>query len=633
MNVPNAPSSSGVKSDYTALYVFCFYLGTRYGKIVILNDGIRFPPFDGEVEIISLEAYPIRYRTHSAASSEDLVARGRKFIDLMLVRHRKYEGLTASEKAEEINSDVVIDHDNNLPPSPGQDHPQFIYTLLPITWFTGEYNEVSEIRKRTCKHDFCSNSCSSDYYIYYQRATYLERQIRFYTEMENENLEIRTEKDMARCRDFLDKENLLCLFGGIINGYSLRNRKWVQLDINLLQPVSYEDGWTELVLPEGHRKMVQAMVETFAADSRLKTGAHGVEQSQPSMDRVGFDPVKQKGQGSVILLHGAPGVGKTSTAECVAAYARRPLLPLTAGDIGYNPEDVESRLEKHFDLAQRWGCVMLLDEADVFLAKRTKDDMQRNALVSVFLRVLEYYKGILILTTNRVGAFDEAFHSRIHLSLYYPTLNREKTLEIFKTHFRMIKKHNDERVHKGDAPIGFERKLIQKYWKLNYKVLRWNGRQIRNAFQTAMALAEYDARDSGEPPVITAKHFETIANASADFAKYVTDVHGAEADQVAMRDKNRLDRNPAVGSKLRKLQNSSSSESSDSERSLSGSSSDEGSDDANDKKKRNKSKKKGKTRGDTDDKKERKDTRSKKGSASGKGDGRGSKDSSSEEDN
>lgn len=41
------------------------------------------------------------------------------------------------------------------------------------------------------------------------------------------------------------------------------------------------------------------------------------------------------------------------------------------GDIGYNPDDVESRLEEHFHLAQRWGCVMLLDEADVFLAKRT----------------------------------------------------------------------------------------------------------------------------------------------------------------------------------------------------------------------------------------------------------------------
>ncbi|ROV87890.1 hypothetical protein VMCG_10295 [Cytospora schulzeri] len=480
--VPDVPSSSGVKHNY-------------------------FPAFDGEVEITSLEAYPIRYRTSPGVSNEDLAARGREFVDLMLVRHRKYDGLTASEKTEEVS---------------------------------------------------------------------------FHARMEDETPRIRTEQDIARCEEFLDKENLLCLFEGIINGYSLRNRKWVQLDINLLQPVSYEDGWNELVLPKGHRKMVQAMVETLATESQLKTGVHDIEQRQPqpSIDKVGFDPVKQKGQGCVILLHGAPGVGKTSTAECVAAYTRRPLLPLTAGDIGYDPENVEAKLTEHFNVAQRWGCVMLLDEAD-------KDDMQRNALVSVFLRVLEYYKGILILTTNRVGAFDEAFHSRIHLSLYYPTLGRDKTLEIFEMHFRRINKHNEERRQRGDAPIEAEKRRIQKYWKLNYEALRWNGRQIRNAFQTAMALAEYDARGSGKAPVITAKHFDTIANASADFAKYVTEVHGADADQIAMRDRNRLNHNPEARSKLKKLSKVSSSDSSDSEKSMSASSSGDDSDDVDDKKRKN----------------------------------------------
>ena len=62
------------------------------------------------------------------------------------------------------------------------------------------------------------------------------------------------------------------------------------------------------------------------------------------------------------------------------------------------------------------GCVALLDEGDVFLEQRTLTDLDRNALASVFLRVLEYYEGILILTSNRVGTFDEAFKSRIQLS-------------------------------------------------------------------------------------------------------------------------------------------------------------------------------------------------------------------------
>jgi SpoVK/Ycf46/Vps4 family AAA+-type ATPase len=96
----------------------------------------------------------------------------------------------------------------------------------------------------------------------------------------------------------------------------------------------------------------------------------------------------------------------------------KPLYPITCGDLGSSADDVEKNLKKHFTLASRWDCVMLLDEADVFLAKRMLENLQRNSIVSVFLRMLEYYKGLLFLTTNRVGTFDEAFTSRVHISLF-----------------------------------------------------------------------------------------------------------------------------------------------------------------------------------------------------------------------
>lgn len=81
-------------------------------------------------------------------------------------------------------------------------------------------------------------------------------------------------------------------------------------------------------------------------------------------------------------------MGKTSTAECVADETQRPLFPITCGDIGETAMEVEVNLHKNFNLAQRWGCVLLLDEADVFLAKRNKTDLRRNAVTSVFLRSL-----------------------------------------------------------------------------------------------------------------------------------------------------------------------------------------------------------------------------------------------------
>jgi len=60
--------------------------------------------------------------------------------------------------------------------------------------------------------------------------------------------------------------------------------------------------------------------------------------------------------------------------------------------------------------------------------------------VLVFLRVLEYYDGLLFLTTNRPGALDEAFKSRIHLTLYYPPLDLQQTVDIWKMNIDRLRK-------------------------------------------------------------------------------------------------------------------------------------------------------------------------------------------------
>lgn len=86
---------------------------------------------------------------------------------------------------------------------------------------------------------------------------------------------------------------------------------------------------------------------------------------------------------------------------------------MTYSDIGTKAIEVERYLESILYLGRIWGCVVLLDEADIFLEQRSLEDLERNALVSLFLRVLEYYDSILILISNRVGIFNEAFRSRI----------------------------------------------------------------------------------------------------------------------------------------------------------------------------------------------------------------------------
>lgn len=113
-----------------------------------------------------------------------------------------------------------------------------------------------------------------------------------------------------------------------------------------------------------------------------------------------------------------PGVGKTSTAECIAELVQKPLYSITCGALGTTTTEIEKNLSRHLALASRWDCVVLLDEADLFLSRRGREDFHRNGVVVLFLRTLDYYSGIIVMTTNRVGALDEGFLSRIHISLF-----------------------------------------------------------------------------------------------------------------------------------------------------------------------------------------------------------------------
>lgn len=177
-----------------------------------------------------------------------------------------------------------------------------------------------------------------------------------------------------------------------VYGYAMLNRKWFPLNINLVSDISPDQvrttaaGYHDLVLPDGHKKLLQAIVKNQVRDTK-----HTSDKRDEGPDDFQMDVVKGKGEGLIILLHGAPGVGKTSTAECVAAQLERPLLSITCGDISTNVKQAEETLQEYCTLAYRWRCVLLLDEADVFLAKREKGDIARNALVSGQLqRVIKF---------------------------------------------------------------------------------------------------------------------------------------------------------------------------------------------------------------------------------------------------
>ena len=202
-----------------------------------------------------------------------------------------------------------------------------------------------------------------------------------------------------------DDQLLLC--SSKVKGYSLKDRSWGEFYVDLITDIKFnKTSFTNLVLPESYRDLISSFV------SRHLSGKDGFDDFIPG-----------KGRGLIVLLSGEPGVGKTLTAESVAEEMEAPLYSLGAGELGSFADDVDDKLADVFELCSRWKAVLLLDEADVFLEQRTTADMERNKIVSVFLRVLEYYEGMMFMTTNRVSAFDAAFRSRIHINMDYPPLN------------------------------------------------------------------------------------------------------------------------------------------------------------------------------------------------------------------
>lgn len=179
----------------------------------------------------------------------------------------------------------------------------------------------------------------------------------------------------------------------------LHHYLWVHVDD--MTPYQYQPALKhKLILPEEQTDLIDILTA--------------------EMDVLMDDIVAGKSGGTTVLCAGPPGVGKTLTAEVYSEIIKRPLYRVHSGQLGLSVAAMETALKEVLTRAQRWGAVMLIDEADVYI-KRRDDNMTMNAVVGVFLRVLEYFNGLLFLTTNRVDDIDEAIVSRcIALIKFYP---------------------------------------------------------------------------------------------------------------------------------------------------------------------------------------------------------------------
>lgn len=196
--------------------------------------------------------------------------------------------------------------------------------------------------------------------------------------------------------------------------FSMKHKNYIFVDVEDLQEhVFHRDGKDKIVLP---KNMFTALESVFNAKQGnifgdLFHGRHG---------------------GIVVLANGPSGVGKTLTAEVFAEFQERPLYSMEMSEIGTSLKEVEANLQKIFSRAKKWNAVLLFDEADIFLSERVASDLERSAIVGIFLRLLDYYEGTFFLTTNRGEGIDNAFKSRVTLYLNYPELSPDTRYTIWQ---------------------------------------------------------------------------------------------------------------------------------------------------------------------------------------------------------
>jgi hypothetical protein len=234
--------------------------------------------------------------------------------------------------------------------------------------------------------------------------------------------------------------------------FDLKRHLRMRIHISYLTEYVYDTNIAQkLIIPEEQKSLVKMLIN--------------------HKSNVFTDIVAGKAGGAVVLLTGKPGVGKTLTAEVYAESEQRALYSVQCSQLGTDPEELEEELLKVFTRAKRWNAVMLLDEADVYVHARG-NDMQQNAIVGVFLRVLEYQSTVLFLTTNRPDDVDDAIASRCIARLSYQVPNMQDQARIWE-------------VLAAASGIELNKGVIQDIVKRNEGL---SGRDVKNLLKLARLL-------------------------------------------------------------------------------------------------------------------------------------------------
>ncbi|MCM1934659.1 MULTISPECIES: ATP-binding protein [Acinetobacter] len=149
-----------------------------------------------------------------------------------------------------------------------------------------------------------------------------------------------------------------------------------------------------------------------------------------------FGSIDKQGRSVILNFYGAPGTGKTLTAEAFAGSLSQPIIKLGIAELESKfMGETSKNIQAVFKAASEANAVLFFDEADTLLGKRLSSvtqgiDNEVNAMRSTLLIELERFNGIAIFATNFAKNYDEAFRSRIshHIHFDLPDIEARKNL-------------------------------------------------------------------------------------------------------------------------------------------------------------------------------------------------------------
>ncbi|KAF2998857.1 hypothetical protein E8E13_003643 [Curvularia kusanoi] len=446
--------------------------------------------FKGHKKITSLVAYPLKYHKDPKGIRKLLIERGKKFIALQGMNYRLQKGI-AYQKIKNtiakfnINGRVMID-------------PAIFRRIIPnypLSYIKpDELNREDEEAEQEMSDDGCESSgddedCSdcecekpekdpirvvlwkdskgNKHHIQVHQSTIdAENGVGG-----NETTKLESD-DSGNMANHIFSEEELLIASPVVLGFAFSEKLWLEFSLSGIEEIQWNaEAFDSLVLPDKIKSNLKGLVSSHRFNAA----------------RTIDDVIQGKGKGLNVVLHGPPGVGKTLTGESIAEYLKCPLYAVSAGELGTNSGSLERDLNRIMDITHSWGAILLLDEADVFLEARQAHDIHRNSLVSVFLRLTEYYQGILFLTTNRVETFDEAFQSRIHMGIRYDNLKPAARKKIWQHHVGKV-----EKMAVDEADDGKGKQKVKPFTDDDFNELskkNMNGRQIKNTVKTGQSIA------------------------------------------------------------------------------------------------------------------------------------------------